>query len=275
MHRLLQGDVGSGRTVVALSALLVAVQGGYQGAFMAPTEVLAEQHGLSVRHVLDGLTVPDEGTLTGDRPLRVELLTNRTGAADRNRVLAGLSDGSVDLLIGTHALLEEKEAVMADFRAGALDVLVATTVIEVGVDVPNASVMIIEDADRFGMAQLHQLRGLVGRGAAQSWCYLLGAATTPDAEQRLAAVERSTDGFELAEVDLEIRGEGTVLGTRQKGQSDLKLASLRRDKEWVARAREVAFALVDEDPTLARHDVLQEELRLLVDPQEAEFLFKS
>jgi ATP-dependent DNA helicase RecG len=170
---------------------------------------------------------------------------------------------------------KEKEAVMADFRAGALDVLVATTVIEVGVDVPNASVMIIEDADRFGMAQLHQLRGRVGRGAAQSWCYLLGAATTPDAEQRLAAIERSTDGFELAEVDLEIRGEGTVLGTRQKGQSDLKLASLRRDKEWVARAREVAFALVDEDPTLARHDVLQEELGLLVDAEEAEFLFKS
>jgi ATP-dependent DNA helicase RecG len=170
---------------------------------------------------------------------------------------------------------KEKEAVMASFRAGELDVLVATTVIEVGVDVPNATVMLIEDADRFGMAQLHQLRGRVGRGADQSWCYLLGAATTPDAEQRLAAVERSTDGFELAEVDLEIRGEGTVLGTRQKGQSDLKLASLRRDKEWVAKAREVAFALVDADPTLAGHDVLREELRLLIDDDEAEFLFKS
>jgi ATP-dependent DNA helicase RecG len=419
MHRLLQGDVGSGKTLVAVTALLMAVQGGYQGAFMAPTEVLAEQHGLSVRHVLGGLTVPDEATLTGDRPLRVELITNRTPAGERTRILAGLADGTVDLLIGTHALLEEKvgfralgvivideqhrfgveqraalrgkgddpdvlvmtatpiprtaamtvygdldvtvldemppgrspvvtrwargdleeaeaygrvsaevatgrqayvvcplveesekvqakaatvefarlrdevwpdlrlallhgqmpskekEAVMASFRAGDLDVLVATTVIEVGVDVPNATVMIIEDADRFGMAQLHQLRGRVGRGADQSWCYLLGAATTPDSETRLKAIESSTDGFELAEIDLEIRGEGTVLGTRQKGQSDLKLASLRRDKEWVARAREVAFAIVDADPTLAGHEVLQEELRLLVEPEEAEFLFKS
>ncbi len=419
MHRLLQGDVGSGKTLVAVTALLMAVQGGYQGAFMAPTEVLAEQHGLSVRHVLGSLTVPDEGTLTGDRPLRVELLTNRTPAGERTRILAGLADGSVDLLIGTHALLEEKvgfralgvvvideqhrfgveqraalrgkgddpdvlvmtatpiprtaamtvygdldvtvldelppgrspvltrwargeleaveaysrvetevaagrqayvvcplveesekvaakaataefarlsgevwpelrlallhgqmpakekEAVMTSFRAGEIDVLVATTVIEVGVDVPNATVMLIEDADRFGMAQLHQLRGRVGRGPAQSWCYLLGDATTPDSEARLAAIEASTDGFELAEVDLEIRGEGTVLGTRQKGQSDLKLASLRRDKEWVGRAREVAFAIVDADPTLAGHEILREELGLLVEPEEAEFLFKS
>jgi len=419
MHRLLQGDVGSGKTLVALTALLTGVQGGYQGAFMAPTEVLAEQHELSLRPLLAGLTLPDDATLTGDRPVRIELLTNRTTASERGRALAGLADGSVDLLIGTHALLEEKvgfrslgvvvideqhrfgveqraalrgkgddpdvlvmtatpiprtaamtvygdldvtvldelppgrspvvttwarserdvaaayarvaaevaqgrqgyvvcplveesekvaakaataefarlgtevwpdlrlallhgqmpskekEAVMTAFRAGELDVLVATTVIEVGVDVPNATVMLITDADRFGMAQLHQLRGRVGRGAAQSWCYLLGEGSTPDAEQRLAAIERSTDGFELAEVDLEIRGEGTVLGTRQKGQSDLKLASLRRDKDWVARAREVAFALVDADPTLADHDVLREELRLLVDDDEAEFLFKS
>jgi ATP-dependent DNA helicase RecG len=419
MHRLLQGDVGSGKTLVAVTALLTAVEGGYQGAFMAPTEVLAEQHELSLRPLLGGLTVADEGTLTGDRPVRVELLTNRTTAAERGRALTGLAEGTVDVLIGTHALLEEKvgfralgvvvideqhrfgveqraalrgkgddpdvlvmtatpiprtaamtvygdldvtvldelppgrspvvtrwarteadveaayarvaaevgggrqayvvcplveesekvaakaataefsrlqadvwpdlrlallhgqmpakekEAVMTAFRAGEVDVLVATTVIEVGVDVPNATVMLIEDADRFGMAQLHQLRGRVGRGAAQSWCYLLGGGTTPDAEQRLAAVERSTDGFELAEVDLDIRGEGTVLGTRQKGQSDLKLASLRRDKEWVGRAREVAFDLVDADPTLATHDVLREELRLLVDEDEAEFLFKS
>jgi len=419
MHRLLQGDVGSGKTLVAVTALLMAVQGGYQGAFMAPTEVLAEQHGLSVRHVLGGLVVPDEGTLTGDRPLRVELLTNRTTASERVRILSGVAAGSVDLVIGTHALLEEKvafkalgvvvideqhrfgveqraalrgkgddpdvlvmtatpiprtaamtvygdldvtvldemppgrspvvtswargqldvaaayqrvrseaaegrqayvvcplveesekieakaataelarlraevwpdlrldllhgqmpskekEAVMNAFREGRLDVLVATTVIEVGVDVPNATVMVIEDADRFGMAQLHQLRGRVGRGTDQAWCFLLAGASTPDSEARLAAVERSTDGFELAEVDLDIRGEGTVLGTRQKGQSDLKLASLRRDKQWVARAREVAFDIVDADPALAAHDVLREELRLLIDPDEAEFLFKS
>jgi len=419
MHRLLQGDVGSGKTLVAVTALLMGVQGGYQGALMAPTEVLAEQHDVSVRHLLGHLDVPDPSTLTGDRPLRVELVTNRTTAAERGRILGRLADGTVDLLIGTHALLEEKvafsalgvvvideqhrfgveqraalrgkgddpdvlvmtatpiprtaamtvygdldvtvlgemppgrtpvatrwargeleeaeayrrvveevaaghqayvvcplveesekvqarsakeeherlstevwpqlrlgllhgqmpakdkEAVMASFRAGDLDVLVATTVIEVGVDVPNATVVLIEDADRFGMAQLHQLRGRVGRGGGQSWCYLLGEATTPDSEARLSALERTTDGFELAEVDLEIRGEGTVLGTRQKGHSDLKLASLRRDREWVGRAREVAFALVDADPALAGHALLREEMALLLEPAEAEFLFKS
>jgi ATP-dependent DNA helicase RecG len=419
MHRLLQGDVGSGKTLVAVTALLRGVQGGYQGAFMAPTEVLAEQHGLSLRAVLGDLVVPDESTLTGDRPLRLALLTNRTTASERTRILAGLADGSVDLLIGTHALLEEqvgfkalgvvvideqhrfgveqraalrgkghdpdvlvmtatpiprtaamtvygdldvtvldelppgrtpiettwlrttedeaeahrrvadevaagrqayvvcplvdesekiqarsateeharlsaevwphlrlgllhgqmpskdKEATMSAFREAELDVLVATTVIEVGVDVPNATVMVIEDADRFGMAQLHQLGGGVGRGADRSWCYLVGAASTPDSEERLAALERTTDGFELAEVDLEIRGEGTVLGTRQKGRSDLKLASLRRDRDWVAKAREVAFAIVDADPTLTDHQLLREEVGLLIDAEEAEFLFKS
>ena len=113
MHRLLQGDVGSGKTVVALTALLTAVQGGYQGAFMAPTEVLAEQHDVSLRHLLGELTVPDERTLTGDRPLRVELLSNRTTAGERTRILAGLADGTVDLLVGTHALLEERVAFKA------------------------------------------------------------------------------------------------------------------------------------------------------------------
>src|SRR5947199_5988553 len=170
---------------------------------------------------------------------------------------------------------KDKEAVMAEFRAGKLKVLVATTVIEVGVDVPNATVMVVEDADRFGMAQLHQLRGRVGRGGDQSWCYLLGAPTTSESEARLGAIESTTDGFELAEVDLEIRGEGTVLGTRQKGRSDLKLASLRRDREWVGRAREVAFDIVDADPGLRNHDILAEEVRLLIDDDEAEFLFKS
>jgi ATP-dependent DNA helicase RecG len=424
MHRLLQGDVGAGKTVVAVTALLVSVQGGHQGALMAPTEVLAEQHDLCVRDLLRDLSVPaGEGSLLPDRPLRVDLLTNRTTAKERERIGAGLADGDVDILIGTHALLTEgvgfrdlgvvvideqhkfgveqraalrgkggdggdvpdvlvmtatpiprtaamtvygdldvtvlgelppgrtpvhtewlrgpieeevayrrvreeiaagrqgyvvcplvegsdkvaaraateeherlshevfpdlrvgllhgqmkgkdKEAVMSEFRAGELDVLVATTVIEVGVDVPNATVMLVEDADHFGMAQLHQLRGRVGRGAAQSWCYLLGEATTPESEARLEAMERTTDGFELAEVDLEIRGEGTVLGIRQKGRSDLKLASLRRDREWVARAREVAFAIVDADPHLRDHGVLAEEIRLLIDDDEAEFLFKS
>jgi ATP-dependent DNA helicase RecG len=419
MHRLLQGDVGSGKTLVALSALIVAVQGGYQGAFMAPTEVLAEQHHISVRSFVEGLTVGDDGTLLGDRPLRVELLTNRTTATERDRLHAGLVDGSVDILVGTHALLTEKvefralgavvideqhrfgveqraalrgkgddpdvlvmtatpiprtaamtvygdldvtvldelppgrtpittqwargpieeaaawervraevdtghqayvvcplieesekiqarsateeyerlssdvlpdlrlallhgqmpakerEAGMTAFRRGEVDVLVATTVIEVGVDVPNATVMVILSADRFGVAQLHQLRGRVGRGADQSYCYLLGDATTPDSEARLEAIERTTDGFELAEVDLEIRGEGTILGTRQKGRTDLKLASLRRDKDLVARAREVAFDVTDEDPMLDRHPDLAAEIRAMVDDEEAEFLFKS
>jgi ATP-dependent DNA helicase RecG len=165
---------------------------------------------------------------------------------------------------------------MAAFRAGELDVLVATTVIEVGVDVPNATVMVILDADRFGIAQLHQLRGRVGRGAAASSCYLVGEATTPDGEQRLGAMVRSTDGFELAEVDLDLRGEGTIMGERQKGRNDLKLASLRRDREWVGKARDVAFELVGDDPTLAAHPILAEEVQLLLaDDDTTEFLLKS
>ena len=164
---------------------------------------------------------------------------------------------------------------MSAFRAGDIDVIVSTTVIEVGVDVPNATVMVIEDADRFGIAQLHQLRGRVGRGAAVSYCYLLGEGTTPVGEARLLAVERSTDGFELAEVDLELRGEGTILGTRQKGRSDLKLANLRRDKELVALARQAAFAITEADPKLSSRPLLAQEVRELVEPEEAEFLFKS
>jgi ATP-dependent DNA helicase RecG len=422
MHRLLQGDVGSGKTVVAVAALLTAVEGGHQGALMAPTEVLAEQHHAGVSALLQGFTLPSEQTILPDRPLRVALLTNRTPSRERTRLHAGLAEGTIDVLIGTHALLTEavsfrslgavvideqhrfgveqraalrekgpgqvvpdvlvmtatpiprtaamtvygdldttildemppgrtpittqwargqleeaaawdqvrsevaagrqayvvcplveeseriqarsaaeerdrlaaaelaglrlgllhgqlpardKEAVMDDFRAARLDVLVATTVIEVGVDVPNATVMVIEDAERFGIAQLHQLRGRVGRGELPSWCYLLGGGTGPESEERLMALERTTDGFELAEVDLELRGEGTILGTRQKGASDLKLASLRRDKALVATAREVAFDLVDSDPTLAGLQDLADEMRLLIDDEERGFLFKG
>ena len=422
MHRLLQGDVGAGKTLVAVAALLVAVQGGHQGALMAPTEVLAEQHFSGVSQLLADLTVPSDQTLFADRPLEVALLTNRTGAADRGRLHARLAEGSIDILIGTHALLTEavafrslgcvvideqhrfgveqraalrakgagevvpdvlvmtatpiprtaamtvygdldttvldelppgrtpvvtswargpveeaavwatvraevagghqayvvcplieesekiqarsaseeferlaaedlsglrlgllhgqmaardKEAVMDQFRRREIDVLVATTVIEVGVDVPNATVMVIEDADRFGIAQLHQLRGRVGRGSDRSWCYLLGAGQSPDSEQRLGALERTTDGFELAEVDLELRGEGTILGTRQKGATDLKLASLRRDKDLVGLARQVAFALVDDDPSLDSHRELADEISLLLDEEDRDFLFKS
>ena len=153
--------------------------------------------------------------------------------------------------------------------------LVATTVIEVGVDVPNATVMVILDADRFGIAQLHQLRGRVGRGAHASACWLVGEAGTPDGEARLQALVDSTDGFELAEVDLDLRGEGTILGERQKGRNDLKLASLRRDREAVGQAREAAIELVDADPLLAAHPALAAELELFVEPADAEFLLKG
>jgi ATP-dependent DNA helicase RecG len=424
-----------------VSALLAAVQGGHQGALMAPTEVLSEQHAQGVRALLDGLEVSDEGTsLFGARPVRVELLTNRVAAADRRRILAGLASGEVDLVIGTHALIQEdvafrslgvvvideqhrfgveqraalrdksggssgsagsdgsdgggavpdvlvmtatpiprsaamtvygdldvtvirsrpagrqpittawartetdesevwdavrrevaagrqayvvtplieesekldassaedtylrlsggelsglrlgllhgrlgpadKEATFHQFRAGRLDVLVATTVIEVGVDVPNATVMVILDADRFGIAQLHQLRGRVGRGSERSWCYLVSSTETPEAEKRLGALVTSDDGFALAEVDLELRGEGTIMGERQKGRSDLKLASLRRDRPWVERAREVAFAIVDgtgdgSGGGLETHRDLAAEVALFLDPEDQEFLLKG
>jgi ATP-dependent DNA helicase RecG len=393
---------------------------------MAPTEVLAEQHAEEVRTLLAGLTVPDPSTLQGHRPLGVALLTNRRTASERARIHAGLADGTVDILIGTHALLTdqvafrslgvvvideqhrfgveqraalrakgrgedgtgrdpdllvmtatpiprtaamvvfgdldmtvidelppgrqpvttrwlrtpllaeeawsrvrgevasgrrafvvcplvegsdrveatsavaeaerlagaelsglkvgllhgqlpsgEKERVMAEFRSGRLEVLVATTVIEVGVDIPEASVMVVEDADRFGIAQLHQLRGRVGRGNEPAWCYLLSENEAPEADARLSAMEGTTDGFALAEVDLQLRGEGTILGARQKGRSDLRLAKLVGDQDLVVMAREMAVALVDEDPLLADHTLLVEELTIFIDDDEAEFLFKS
>jgi len=419
MHRLLQGDVGSGKTVVALSALLVAVQGGYQGAFMAPTEVLAEQHYLTSRRLLEGLSVASEATLVGERPVRVELLTNRTGAADRRRIVAGLDAGEVDVVVGTHALIygeveftrlglavideqhrfgveqrallkgmgeepdvlvmtatpiprtaamlvygdldkselrqmppgrtpvttavvgpsplerttayerlreevpagrqayvvcplvegsprveakaateelerlgeeelaglrlgllhgqlpaRDKEQVMDAFRAGELDVLVATTVIEVGVDVPNATVMIVEDADRFGLSQLHQLRGRIGRGGGESWCFLFADPSTPEAEARMEALAASTDGFLLAERDLDIRGAGEVFGERQAGFSDLKLGRIPRDERIVLEARAVAEQILDDDPALSDHAQLREEVEDMLG-EAVEFLFKS
>jgi ATP-dependent DNA helicase RecG len=185
--------------------------------------------------------------------------------------LAGLRVG----LLHGQLPAAEKERVMGAFRSGDLDVLVATTVIEVGVDIPEATVMVIEDADRFGIAQLHQLRGRVGRGSDPSWCYLLSENDTPEAEARLSAMERTTDGFELADVDLGLRGEGTILGARQKGRSDLKLARLLGDTDLVIEARRLAEDLVADDPGLAAHGLLAEELRLFIDDDEAEFLFKS
>ncbi len=189
----------------------------------------------------------------------------------------------------------QREEVMAEFRAGVLSVLVATTVIEVGVDVPEATVMVIESAERFGIAQLHQLRGRVGRGADRSWCYLLGGgddesratgtlgdAVAPEnatfgAAARLAAVAASNDGFALAEEDLRLRGEGTLLGSRQKGQSDLVLASLSRpeDRALLDEARRVAQAIVDVDPQLDEHPLIRDEITLFLSDEEGEYLFKS
>jgi ATP-dependent DNA helicase RecG len=177
----------------------------------------------------------------------------------------------------------EKEATMAAFREGQIQVLVATTVIEVGVDVANATVMVVLDADRFGIAQLHQLRGRVGRGADASFCFLVTASGGAEGDEeeraqgnaRLEALVRTDDGFELAEVDLDIRGEGTIFSERQKGRSDLKLASLRRDRKAVQDARDAAEEIVDRDPTLTEHPDLEDELRLFLDPEDEAFLFKS
>jgi ATP-dependent DNA helicase RecG len=377
MQRLLQGDVGSGKTVVALYALLRAVEAGHQGALMAPTETLAEQHFLTVEGICNELGV------------RCELLTSSVPSAQRRAVRERLASGETDLAVGTHALIQEevefhslavavvdeqhrfgveqrrelgkttphvlhmtatpiprtlaqtvfgdldvteiakppanrkpvitrwvghersstaytrlrkhledgrqayvvcplvsesetiearaaeeeadrlRTAELEGFRVGVLhgklktaerrdvmnafkrrelDVLVATTVIEVGVDVPNATIMIVQEADRFGLAQLHQLRGRVGRGAEQSYCLLVSRPKeelTEEAVRRLEALVETSDGFQLAEVDLELRGEGQLLGIRQSGYSDLKFARLARDRQLIAKARALAEQLVD------------------------------
>lgn len=428
MHRLLQGDVGAGKTVVAVSALLVAVQGGHQGALMAPTEVLAEQHMSGISNLVTGMIVPEPRSLLGERPLRVELLTSSITGERRREILVGIADGTIDVVIGTHALIQEsvefanlgvvvvdeqhrfgveqraalrskgedggavpdvlvmtatpiprtaamtvygdldvsvldekpagrtpiltrrvsdpdgevevwthvreqissgrqayvvcpliegnetlelssaeatfqrlstdefpelsvdllhgrmkpneKEEVMGRFRSGETDVLVSTTVIEVGVDVPNATEMVILDADRFGIAQLHQLRGRVGRGAHESFCWLVSTPKSepsliPDVNPRLDALVESDDGFHLAEVDLELRGEGTLMNKEQKGRSDLRLASLRRDRELIELAREAARDIVDTDPELVLNAELMDELRLLLRPEDEQFLTKN
>jgi ATP-dependent DNA helicase RecG len=386
MNRLLQGDVGSGKTIVALLTLLVAVDNGYQAALMVPTEILAEQHARNIRRMLE----------QGGIECRMGLLTGSLRAAARREVLGQIRAGEVQLVVGTHALFEEgvqfrrlglavvdeqhrfgvlqraalaekgprpdvlvmtatpiprslaltlygdldlsvinelppgrtpvrtfvrtelqreqvyeglkrevaqgrqayvvvplveetaksdlkaatefaehlrsrmlpglrvgmvhgrmkgaeKDAVMQEFVAGGIDVLVATTVIEVGVDVSNASVMIIEHAERFGLSQLHQLRGRVGRGAARSYCVLLVGEQGHgrDARARLAVMEQTSDGFRIAEKDLELRGPGAVFGTQQHGLSDLQFLSVMlRDPEWVAQARSEAQALVGGDAVI-------------------------
>jgi ATP-dependent DNA helicase RecG len=163
---------------------------------------------------------------------------------------------------------------MSAFRAGETEVLVSTTVIEVGIDVPNATVMVIEDADRFGLSQLHQLRGRVGRGEHRGLCLLIADPTTQEAEARIAALVGSTDGFELAHQDLEIRGQGTVFGTRQSGMKDLRLADIIADIDLLVAARRDAFGLVDSDPALGQHPDLADEVRALLG-EAVEWLFVS
>jgi ATP-dependent DNA helicase RecG len=397
MHRLLQGDVGSGKTVVAAAAIHTAVRNGYQVAMMVPTEILAEQHfnvmrrlleplGIrmhrlvgSVRvkgkrlikeelktgfaHVVVGthalleedvefdklglvivdeqhrfgvmqrLTLMDKGmiehapdmlvmtatpiprtlalTVYGDLdvsiidempPGRKPIKTHWKRKTSRDGVYGGLrklvTEGRQvyfvcplveqsdklqakaatevhehlqhevfpDLRVGLiHGQMpsHEKDDAMDRFREGAYDILVATVVIEVGVDVPNASCMVIEDAERFGLAQLHQLRGRVGRGEHQSYCVLLADPKTEDGVQRLDVMVRTTDGFEIAEEDLRLRGPGEFHGTKQSGLLKLRIANIVGDAEILKEAREEAFRLVEDDPNLSRpeHRLLGDYLR--------------
>jgi ATP-dependent DNA helicase RecG len=382
MHRLVQGDVGSGKTVVALHAATVAIESGYQAALMAPTELLAEQHWETVRRLAQPIG------------LRVTLLTGAVQGKLRGRTERAIARGDIDLVIGTHALIQdrvafhrlglgiideqhrfgvmqraslkrhgtnpdillmtatpiprtlaltlygdldvsvldelppgrrpivtrvhaqsqrarvlellrreldagrqayvvcplvsesektdlldatrmardlaagplagyrlglvhgqmpsdEKDEVMRRFKAGEYQVLVSTTVVEVGIDVPNATVMIIEHAERFGLAQLHQLRGRVGRGAHRSLCFLLASYARGDqARERLRVMEETNDGFRIAEKDLELRGPGEFLGTRQSGLPDFRAASVLRDGEVLRLAQEDAAAWLRDDPIL-------------------------
>ena len=382
MNRLVQGDVGAGKTVVAMAALLIAVRNGYQAAMMAPTEILAEQHYLGIRRTMESLGVT------------VSLLSGSLPAKEKRAALASIASGETHIAVGTHALIQddivfhrlglgvvdeqhrfgvmqraalkqkgfspdvlvmtatpiprtltltvygdldvsiidqlppgrkpikthwkrgherpavyetlrrllkegrqayvicslieeneklqaraatelaghlqahvfpdykigllhgqmkpaEKEGTMTRFRDRELHLLVSTTVIEVGVDVPNASVIVIEDADRFGMAQLHQLRGRVGRGDTQSYCLLIGDPKTEDGGARLTTMAQTTDGFLIAEEDLKLRGPGDFYGTRQSGLQPLPFIDVVRDVPVLKEAREEAFRLLTDDPKLA------------------------
>jgi len=365
MNRLLQGDVGSGKTIVALYAMLIAVANRMQAALLAPTEVLAEQHYLTLSRMLS------------DSDVSIELLTQRTKRAGKNTLQKGIANGRVHLAVGTQALLQEdvefanlglvvvdeqhklgveqramlkskgssphylvttatpiprtlalsyfadfdvsvidelppgrqaietkwlkssqgdyaykfirsqvergrqayivlpqiddtgdedsksvlkehdrlqkgplKRQVMSDFRDGKIDVLVATTVIEVGIDVPNATIMMIDNADRFGLSQLHQLRGRVGRGSELSYCLLVSDAQTESAEARLTAMTKTSDGFEIAEMDLQQRGPGHFFGTQQHGLPEFKMADISSEIELLKVARADATKLLETDPKL-------------------------
>ncbi len=394
MNRLLQGDVGSGKTVVALHAMLMAVTCGSQAAMMAPTELLAEQHYKTITTLLDNSQVT------------TALLTSSLSPKERTEHIQKISDGTIDIIVGTHALLtddvifsniavaitdeqhrfgvqqrallrnksddlhaiphtlvmtatpiprtlsltvfgdldvstikgmppgrtpittrlvqpeqadkvymymrelldkgqqgyvvvplveetdsglksvtahaaslrdgylsgksigvvhgrmksDEREETMQQFRSGKIDVLVATTVIEVGVDIANATMMIIEHADRFGLAQLHQLRGRVGRGLLPGVCALIASPTTDDAQHRLEAIVETTDGFQIAERDLEIRGPGELFGAKQSGIAPFKIARLPRDFDLLRLARRNAVEWIQRDPTLHNSPLLRARL---------------
>jgi len=402
MRRLLQGDVGSGKTVVAAGALLVAVANGTQAAVMAPTEILAEQHFRNLSHLFGECGL--EQVIGLDRPIHLSLLTGRLTNTEREERYQELSEGTVDIAIGTHALIQEgvtfkdlalavideqhrfgvaqraslrqkgynphvlvmsatpiprslaltlygdldisiidqmptgrreiktywllpqegerayqfirrqveegrqafiiyplieesdaieakavvddfeklqkevfpnlrlgllhgkmksadKEAVMVAFQKGEIDILASTSVVEVGIDVPNATVMLIEGAERFGLAQLHQFRGRVGRGEHQSYCLLVGEPTSEEAQERLTAIARTQDGFVLAEKDLELRGPGDFFGLRQSGAPDLRVARLG-DLKTLELARQQAERILQQDRNLHRpeHEMLRERL---------------
>jgi ATP-dependent DNA helicase RecG len=394
MNRLLQGDVGSGKTVVSMAAMVISAENGYQSAIMAPTELLAEQHYRNLKRWADPLG------------LRIELLTGNLKTAERKELQEGILQGETDIAVGTHALIQEavgfrrlglavideqhrfgvvqraalrkkgaipdvlvmtatpiprtlamtvygdldvsvidemppgkkpvrtkvfsesqrsrvydivrrevlkgnqvfivyplveesenldlkdatrmarhlqqeifadfriglvhgrmkgseKDGVMADFVAGKIQILVSTTVIEVGIDIPDASLMVIEHAERFGLSQLHQLRGRVGRSDIPSFCILLAQfSRSEEARKRLRIMEETTDGFRIAEEDLAIRGPGEFMGTRQSGLPDFRVANILRDGRILGEARMDAFALVEEDPRLdsAAHLPLREVL---------------
>jgi ATP-dependent DNA helicase RecG len=435
MHRLLQGEVGSGKTVVAVRAMLTVADSGGQSALLAPTEVLAAQHYRAITALLGPLG--EKGRLGGaDVSTRVVLLTGSQTAAQRREALLAAASGEAGIVVGTHALIQdavqfaelglvvvdeqhrfgvhqrdalrakggaavaphllvmtatpiprtvamtvfgdldvselrelpsgrapiqsfvvpreqpkfaprmwqrvrdevaagrqayvvcarigdkdsdedanegdegrtpgaavvdvlpllaegelsglrvaalhgrmtgdEKDRVMRLFAAGELDVLVATTVIEVGVDVPNATVMVVLDADRFGISQLHQLRGRVGRGSAQGFCFLqTDLPPASPARERLDAVARTLDGFELARIDLELRREGDVLGASQSGRTSLHFLRLTTDADVIAQARTEATAIVEFDPVLADHPAIARAVAISLDDERADYLERA
>jgi ATP-dependent DNA helicase RecG len=397
MNRLLQGDVGSGKTIVGVQAMVIAVENGYQTALMAPTEILAEQHARNIKRIIEN----------ANAPYRAELLTGSLKAKEKRTIQAAIAEGDVDIVVGTHAVIQEavqfkklglavideqhrfgvlqraairkmglnpdvlvmtatpiprslamtvygdlevsvidqmppgrtpirtfvrgedrrdkiydfireqiklgrqayvvlpiieesekldlrnatemfqtlqlevfpefkvsllhgrmkpdeKEAVMKEFIANHSQILVATTVIEVGVDVPNSSVMLIEHAERFGLSQLHQLRGRVGRGAAESFCILLAQyQKTEVSRERLKIMEETTDGFKIAEKDLEIRGPGEVMGTRQSGIPAFRVANIVRDQQLLQQARKEAEFMLNERRMTRETDRLIQYVRSL------------